>query len=135
MKILYGKLTSLISHNHLLNQKPQHQIVPQALQSWLHLLLRYPPVCRFWIVRNNMINETTHKSLTTLNREREREGNLWCNTSGRSSAMKYSFIVFVFSYILSVIPSGAGPPFSMLYLIPKSCNHKTRGRTDVIKFS
>lgn len=37
------------------------------------------------------------------------------------SAIKYSLIVLVFSYILSVIPSGASPPFFMLYLIPKSC--------------
>lgn len=31
-------------------------------------------------------------------------------------------------------PSGAGPPFSMLYLIPKSCNHETneRGKKHVL---
>lgn len=47
------------------------------------------------------------------------------HTSGRSSAIRYSFIFFVFAKILSVIASGAGPPFSMLYLIPKSC-HKQK---------
>lgn len=32
----------------------------------------------------------------------------------------YELIVFVISKILFVTLSGAGPPFSMLYLIPKS---------------
>jgi hypothetical protein len=42
------------------------------------------------------------------------------HTSGRSSAMRYSLIVVVLEKILSVTDSGAGPPFPILYLIPKS---------------
>jgi hypothetical protein len=32
----------------------------------------------------------------------------------------YDVMVFVFSYILLVTPSGAGPPLDTLYLMPKS---------------
>ena len=39
---------------------------------------------------------------------------------GGSSMTLYDLIVFVFSNIFSVTFSGAGPPFSTLYLIPKS---------------
>lgn len=40
-------------------------------------------------------------------------------TSGRSASL-YDLSVFVISKILSVTPSGAGPPLDTLYLMPKS---------------
>merc|ERR1719498_736190 len=40
--------------------------------------------------------------------------------SGKSLQISYSVILAVHSTILLVMVSGAGPPFSQLYLIPKS---------------
>lgn len=42
------------------------------------------------------------------------------STSGRSAQMRYEEMAFERSYTASVKRSSAGPPFSTLYLMPKS---------------
>jgi hypothetical protein len=66
-------------------------------------------------------NKGINRGSNILRANEQKEKSMGTNhTSGRSSAMRYSVIVFVLEKILSVTDSGAGPPFPMLYLIPKS---------------